>query len=49
MEKDTQKRIRLMTEVKELVEKTFPSNLHQQEIVYSILVNNLEIKIREHD
>ena len=47
MEKDYKKRIRLREEIEELVEKTFPNELHQQELLYGGLFDSVQIKIRE--
>ncbi len=45
MEKDYQKRIRLMNQIKELVEKTFPDNTEQQAITYNTLHHNFQLDL----
>ena len=49
MEKDCKKRIRLREEIEELVEKTFPNDLHQQELLYCGLFDSVQNQIREQD
>ena len=44
MKKDYEKRSELMEKIKELVEKTFPNDLHQQGLVYHILDHNHHLK-----
>ena len=42
------KRGALMKEIKALVEKSFPNDLHQQGLVYNILDHNHQLKEYEH-
>ena len=44
MKKDYEKMIELLKEIKELVEKTFPNNSHQQGLVYYNLNHSYELK-----
>ena len=44
MKEDYEKRGELLKEIKELVEKTFPNDLHQQGLVYYNLNHSHELK-----
>ena len=40
MKKDYEKRSELIKKIKELVEKTFPNDIHQQGLTYHLLNQN---------